>query len=269
MNRIATAGDIATSFRTLPRFRLVQAVSVTEAVAALAAADRPAVLAGGTDLPARFNEGFAPSVLVDVSAVSDLHRVHLANDCLVIGAAITHENGATHPLVRQHLPGFGAAWSRIANVRLRMTATLGGNVMARRTRYEGAILLTALDARLRFMTADGELLMPVEDLWNAKLPPGALLTELLIPLRPGLRLDYDRSLRPIMTQAVALDATGAGRIVTATEHAVPQLQPLLAGKPAGWQLHDKVFDDPITSDAYLNRIRRIIYDRQRARMEAA
>ena len=269
MNLIETAGYIPSSFRTVPRFRLVRAGSVQEAVEALAAAERPAVLAGGTDLPARFNEGFAPTVLVDVAGTADLHRIRIENGTLAIGAAVTHADGAVHPLVRQHLPGFAAAWARIANVRIRMSATLGGNIMARRTRYEGALLLSAMAAKLQFATPGGKIEIPVEDIWTAALPSSALLTTLLIPLRPGLKLDYDRSLRPIMTQAVALDATGQGRMVTATEHAVPRIQNLQAAAQEGGPMPAHQFKDPVTGDAYLNRVSRVIYERQRVLMGAA
>ena len=266
---IETAGLVACSFRTLPRFRLVRAGSIGEAVDALAAAERPAVLAGGTDLPARFNEGFAPSVMVDVAAVPGLRAIDIVGGMLSIGAAVTHEAGSTHPLVRQHLPGFAATWARIANVRIRMSATLGGNLMARRTRYEGAILLTALSARLRFATTDGETEIPAEDIWTAKLSSAALLTAILIPLRAGLEFDYERSLRPIMTQAVARDATGRGRVVTATEHVVPQILELDAGSPPEAKFATRAFADPVTGDAYLRRASGIFLARQLQRMGAA
>jgi carbon-monoxide dehydrogenase medium subunit len=259
---VPAAGFIPSSFRTLPGFRLVRAATIAEAIDALASSDRPAVLAGGTDLPARFNEGFAPSDLIDISRLPDLRTVVLAGNTLEIGATVTHWAGSTHELVRRHLPSLGHAWSRIANVRIRFSATLGGNLMARRTRYEAAILLSALQARLRLQSVEGIFEIRVEDLWTAKLPGAALLTHVVIPLRDGSRLDYARELRPIMTQAVALDGSGDGRVVTATEYAVPCIRPLLASKPEG----ELDLADPVTSAAYVRRVSEVLLARQLERM---
>lgn len=77
-------------------------------------------------------------------------------------------------------------------MRIRFTATLGGNLMARRTRYEMPIMLRALGAR--------------------------------VPDPGRVRLSYDRSLRPVMTVAVALRETGTGlngRAVLGSEYRPP------------------------------------------------
>ncbi len=229
---------------------------MSETVAALSEWDRPAILAGGTDLPAQFNEGFQPGALIDISRIAALRTISIQAGAIIIGAAVTHAAGATDAILHQHLPAFAAAWSRISNVRIRLSATLGGNVMARRTRYEGALLLTALGAQLRFVKAAGQFEMPVENIWEAA-PPSALLTAIVIPLRPGLRLSYDRSMRPIATQAAAIDAAGEGRLVTATEHVRPHIVPIRNGSPipAGTPI---AFGDPVTSDAYLNRLAAVL-----------
>ena len=261
MKFVPAAGLIATSFRTLPRFRLVRATGIAEAVAALDASDNPAVLAGGTDLPARFNEGFAPSELIDLSRIAALREIRIAGNAIEIGAMVAHAQGCAHPLVQHHLASLARAWSRIANVRIRFSATLGGNLMARRTRYEGAILLSALGARLRLHSVKGETEIPVEDIWTAELPRGVLLSHIVIPLRKGLRLDYARELRPIMTQAVAIEDDAPGRVVTATEHVIPCLR-MLNGRDAASAAGEIELDDPVTSAAYLKRVSATLLERQ-------
>jgi carbon-monoxide dehydrogenase medium subunit len=243
----------------------VRAATIAEAVDALANAGRAAVLAGGTDLPARFNEGFAPTDVIDISRLRDLRTVTVVGDALEIGATVTHAMGAAHALTRQHLPSLSKAWSRIANVRIRFSATIGGNLMARRTRYEGAILLSALQARLRLQSASGISEIPVEDIWTAELPPSALLTHIIVPLRKGIRFDYARDLRPIMTQAVAFDDSGAGRVVTATEYAAPCIRVLALNDPQ--RAHGELdLADPVTSLAYLRRASAALLARQLERM---
>jgi carbon-monoxide dehydrogenase medium subunit len=264
---VPAAGFIATSFRTLPRFNVVRAQTVAEAVSALDNSENPAVLAGGTDLPARFNEGFSPSDLIDISRVEELRQVRIANNAIEIGATVVHAAGCAHPLICEHLPSFARAWSRIANVRIRLSATLGGNLMARRTRYEGAILLSALGARMRLRTASGSTEIAVEHMWNTPLPRAALLTAIVIPLRKGLLLDYARDLRPIMTQAVVLEDDEQGRVVSATEYAIPRVYMLERGNAALVEGEIEL-DDPVTGAAYLKRVSATLLDRQLKRMGA-
>ena len=271
---LGQTGLLATSARTLPPFHLVRARSVEDVVAALADAASPAILAGGTDLPARFNEGFEPSHLIDVSRLDALSKITLQDNALHIGALVTHAAGASDALVQKHVPGFAAAWKRIANVRIRLRATLGGNLMARRARYEGAILLCALDARLRFAGGGAPLEMKVTEFINAPPAPtpARFLTGIDIPLRPGLRLDYDRSLRPVMTQALALADDGYARVVLATEYIQPQMMQLSAGVMAAAETaHDALpeeLGDPVTSSSYLRHTGRVLLRRQLARMAA-
>ena len=265
MKVVATAGLVPSSFRTLPCFNVTRAASIADAIKAVGQAERPAFLAGGTDLPAQFNEGFIPSDLIDLSRIDDLRKVTLANNAIEIGATVTHAAGSTDLLVCKHLPSLASAWARIANVRIRFSATLGGNLMARRTRYEGAILLSALQARLRLQSAAGETEIPVEDVWTKRVPSAALLTHIIIPLRNNIRLDYARDLRPIMTQAVGLDDSRTGRIVTATEYAVPCVRLLKAANREAVQ-GDLDLADPVTSAGYLRSASDALLVRQLERM---
>ena len=261
---VAAAGFIATSFRTLPRFNLVRTTTITEAINALDVARKAAVLAGGTDLPARFNEGFAPSDLIDITQIDALRQIKTAGDAIEIGALVTHAAGSTHPLIISRLPSFASAWRRIANVRIRLSATIGGNLMARRTRYEGAILLSALGARLRFERKTGTHEIAVEDIWLADVDDGSLLTTIVIPLRKGLRVDYARDLRPVITQAVAIENHAPGRVVTATEFIVPRIRALKDSKPAG----ALEANDPVTSTDYIRKVSETLLARQLERMRA-
>ena len=97
--------------------------------------------------------------------------------------------------------------------------------MARHCRYEMSILVTAMGGVARFATRDGEIALTPQEIWDGKVPGRSLLTRIEVPLTAGLRLDYERSLRPIMTQALALwtDAGGGpcGRAVIATEYLRP------------------------------------------------
>lgn len=266
MQPLPSAGLLPTSARSLVPMRLWQPASVAAALDCLAHCEGPVLLAGGTDLVAQYNEGLMPRSLVDISRVDALRLLYQRDGVLHIGALMTHHAGSGDALVRALVPGFARAWSRIANPRIRFRATLGGNLMARRTRYEGALLLQALQAQLQFASAAGAEQVGVDALWHGALPERSLLTSIAVDTSPLLAFDYERSLRPLMTQALAVWRQPQGLRLTltlATENlapvslaltvpglALPQLAPragpiareLLAGLPASFA------DVQVTSD---------------------
>ncbi len=281
MRLVESAGWIPTSFRTLPPFRLARPERLEQVDALLRQAGDLAFLAGGTDLVARFNEGFAPTDVIDLSRIQSLHALRVEQGRLLIGACVTHAKGAASALVRDTLPGFARAWARIANVRVRMAATLGGNLMARRTRYEGAVLAAALDARLRMLAPSGEAEVSIADFCAGKTPSRALLTEIAIPVPSGRRFDYERTLRPIMTQALVLDGPRDGviqaRLAVATEYLFPHVFSFAieASRPvarlaeiatATFASLPRDFRDAATSNDYLRRAGAVLLRRQLERL---
>ena len=99
----------------------------------------------------QFREGFRPDFVIDLNGIAELADISLTGNALTIGAGMRHSEGACHGLVDQHIPGFTSAWSLFGNTRVQGMGTLGGNLMARRARYEGPILASALEAKLGFL----------------------------------------------------------------------------------------------------------------------
>lgn len=224
MQLVSAAGLVATSARSLVPFRLYQPGSLGEALAALASADHPVALAGGTDLVACFNEGLNPRAIVDLARVEELRGIDADSHTLDIGAGVTHGAGCVHAAVRSRAPGFAKAWERIANPRIRFTATLGGNLMARRARYEGPVLLAALKASLEFASAAGTHGLTVPDLWAGRVPAQSLLIRIRIDIAGLLWYSYERSMRPLITLAASLTRSADGmrlRCAVATEYLQP------------------------------------------------
>lgn len=253
--------------RTLDTVPVFRPASLDDAASALAANATLTPVAGGTDLVAQFNDGLAPSGLLALRDIDALRRIVVSDGHLQIGACVTHDAGSRSDIVRSVAPGFAAAWGRIANVRVRMTATIGGNIMARRTRYEMPILLDALGAQMQFA--------------------GTLLIGVSIPLDGLIAFDYDRSLRPVMTQAVCLRRAADGALVLratiGTEASTPYgfrvpadaASRDIIGSTAGRLSEDAYhgfpadFADHYTSNAYLRRVGRAILQRQLERIANA
>ena len=225
MQSVARAGLVSSSASTLPPFALLRPAQLDEAVAALREADRPVLLAGGTDLVAAFNEGLMPGTLIDLSRIDALRRIELADEGLRIGATVTHAVGCEHALLTRHAPGLAAAWRRIANPRVRLAGTLGGNLMARRQRYEGSVLLSAIGASLDFAGPAGPSRIAPAALWAAP-PAQSLLQTIVVPLAGLQWFGYERSMRPLITLASALRLAADGlilRCAVATEYLAPVL----------------------------------------------
>lgn len=267
-------GSVPVTQADLAPVALFRPETVDEAVADLAAAPAPAsIYAGGTDFFARLREGDAPTSLVWIDRISDLKRIERGGDALVLGARVTHHEAWQHPAL-EAVPGLAAAWRKIATVRIRRQATLGGNLMARRTRYELSILLTALGATARFAGSGGIAEMPVEDIWDADLHAHPLLVSVSIPLSGAPAIDYERSMRPTFTQALCRRGSGADarhRVVVATEFLRPWWTDVPASDPAEPILArlPETFADPAVSRAHLVRAGSAFLTRQIARLGAS
>lgn len=212
-------GMVAPTQRTLPEFTLERPVSAADAVAA--GASPGAVYAQGcSDLFAQFREGLSCRTLVSLERVPELRAVEWDGTTLEIGSGIDHHTGARDPRVREALPGLAAGWGSIATERIRRRATLGGNLMARRTRYEMSVMLGALGAELEFMTPDGTALVSPASLWDRSEPPGGLLRTVRIRDVPRLWFGYERSMRPLLTVAAAVRA-GTVTMAVGSEYTRP------------------------------------------------
>ncbi len=281
MYNSANSGLIAGSARDLPPFRLYQPNSVAEAVDLLGQNGPFAVpYAGGTDLCAALREGKRIDALVALNNLSELKEISIRNDELRIGSLVTHFSGSANETVNC-IPGLAESWAKIATVRIRFQATIGGNLMARRAGYEMAILLMALDARLHFAYADGERDYSATDIPSPEKCAGGLLTHITIPLSTNPRIHYERSMRPTLTQALGI-RTGAngkehGKLVIAAGYLPPfAIDPDISGSGSAEDIAAQAFEagalqfkDAAFESGYLQQVGGVFLKRQLIRMGVA
>lgn len=263
------ASLLATTQAGLEPFDLYRPETVEDAVKAMAAGRPPVCFyAGGTDIFAAFREGLRPGSLIWLDRLPGRGVIAVEHGRLTLGAGVTHMQAVADPAL-DAVPGLADAWRHIATVRIRRHATLGGNLMARRPRYELSILLSALSARATLATASGRRDVPVESLWDLPRDEPALLLSVSVPLDGAPRLDYARDLRPTMTQALCLRDPGhdlpACRAVVATEY----LQPFVADMAEGARLGlPDGFGDAIADPHWLARVSATQFTRQMERLAA-
>jgi aerobic carbon-monoxide dehydrogenase medium subunit len=146
----------------LPDFALSRPTSIDEALQCLAEDGVPYV--GGTELVAAMLIGvLAPSHLVDLKRVTELVGVRAADGQLTIGAATKHRDVAGSSEVQRHAPMLAAACSRLGNMRVRASGSIGGNICFADPRSDVTTALFALRAQVSLRSPDGRRTVPIED----------------------------------------------------------------------------------------------------------
>jgi carbon-monoxide dehydrogenase medium subunit len=172
--------------------------------------------AGGTELLLVMREGFLDAeVLIDLKRIGALSgtSVDEADGTLRIGAASTHSDIERSPVVQTWMPELARLSGSLANLRVRNTGTLGGNLCFAEPHGDPATLLMAADGRVILQTPEGSREVDLEHFivgpFEVNLAPSELMTEIRIPLPAlGSRFGYSRFRaleRPSIGVAVRLD----------------------------------------------------------------
>lgn len=137
----------------------LSASSVEEALSVLAAkGDKARLIAGGTDLMLEMEHGQRDNVetLVDISRVAGLGQISISADGKVtLGALVTHNMVAAHPILRQiAFPLVRACWE-VGAPQIRNRGTVAGNVITASPANDTITPLMALDASVTLRSAEG------------------------------------------------------------------------------------------------------------------
>ena len=163
--------------------------------------DEAHVLAGGTALTLLRKQGLIEGgVIVDLDAIRGLDTIsRLPQGGLTIGAMATLRRVETNPLVLAEVPALAAVVGRVATIRIRNQATLGGNLAHADPAQDPPPILIVLDAQVEVAGTDGRRLEPVErlfvDVFETSLAAAELLVAVRVP-RPSRtsRIGYEKFL---------------------------------------------------------------------------
>jgi carbon-monoxide dehydrogenase medium subunit len=207
----------------LRRFTIHQPQRVSEASELLDHyGEKARLYAGGTELLlAMKHDLLRYEHLVDTKTVPGLNQIELQDSCLRIGATVTHRAIERSPLVRDHIPVMAEMAAQVANVRVRATGTLGGNLCFAEPHSDPATLLIGLKARTRVQGRAGEKTVPIDELivgaYETALGSDELLTAIEIPLPAKTQcaayLKFQVRERPLLGLALVLNMDDAGRAV--------------------------------------------------------
>ena len=215
---------------TLSRFEIHQPASALEASQMLAHYGEDAgIYAGGTELLlAMKHQALNYRHLIDLKVVPGLDSIEVRDGLLEIGATSTHRSIERSALVRQHQPALAEMESQVANVRVRATGTLGGNLCFAEPHSDPATLLLVLGGAVRVESAAGARDIPVGELiagaYASNLLPGEILTRIIVPCaKPNHRAGYMKFQiheRPTLGLGLWLETPDDGRTFTSARVAV-------------------------------------------------
>ena len=168
-------------------FNLVEPHTLAEA-AGLLTAEGARPIAGGTAIMLMLKAGvFRPATLVSLRKIEPRYsRIALAADgALHIGAMASLRQIELSSDVAGAAPVVTSAMARLANVRVRNAATIGGALAHADPHLDLPPVLIALGARVAIAGPGGERALAVEDLFRGyletALDPGELIAEVVVP----------------------------------------------------------------------------------------
>jgi len=219
----------------LRRFTIDQPKTVNEAAEMLSHyGEKGRLYAGGTELLlAMKHDLLRYEHLVDVKGLSGLNTIETRNNSLRIGATVTHRAVEKSDAVREIVSVLADMARNVANVRVRASGTLGGNLCFAEPHSDPATLLLALEAHVHVQGRGKERILKMDELitgaYETALAPDELLLAIDVPLSSKTKraayLKFQTHERPTLGLALVLDVDGSGRSITKARAAVGSVSP--------------------------------------------
>jgi aerobic carbon-monoxide dehydrogenase medium subunit len=176
---------------TIRSFDLLKPQSLSEASELLMRyGDQARLIAGGTTLVILMKQRAAHyPYLVDLQAIAGLDQIKEEHDGVRIGALVTHRAVERSRLIRRSFPVVAEAFSKIGNVRVRQTASVGGNLAHADYRLDPPPPLLLYGAEVTAWGPNGSRVIPLKDffrgLYETALGPAEILTDVKISRAPA------------------------------------------------------------------------------------
>jgi len=171
------------------QFEYSAPASLKEALSLMADGGKP--LAGGMSLIPMMKLRLAnPEHLVDIGRLAELHYIREDNGQIHIGAAVTHYDIESSPLLLGKCPLMAETASVIGDIQVRNRGTLGGSVAHADPSADYPAALHALEAKIVLISADGSRTVSTEefflDTFTTSLEPEEIVSEIIVPVDAGL-----------------------------------------------------------------------------------
>ncbi|MBI2987861.1 MAG: xanthine dehydrogenase family protein subunit M [Deltaproteobacteria bacterium] len=147
------------------------------------------LIAGGTALVILMKQRLVrPSCLISLRSVRGLSGIAQRDGGLRIGGLTTHREVETSSVVRRQIPLLAETYRRVATIRVRNVATVGGGLAHADPNQDPPPTLIALGATVKASSANGSRLIPLDgfftDYYETVLNPDEIITEVFVPRLP-------------------------------------------------------------------------------------
>ena len=193
-----------------------------------------------------------PQRLIDIARIPELRGIRESNGQIAIGAATTHHEVATSPVLQQQCPVLAEAAATIGDQQVRNRGTMGGSLAHADPSADYPAVMLALDAEFQLAGPNGRRVVKAEDFFQDLLTVDLAADEIIAavqfaPIRTAAyaKLYQRASHYAIVGVAAALEVNG-GTIASArigltggSSHAqrLTNVEQALAGRPASSETH--------------------------------
>ena len=167
-------------------FEYARAESLDQAIELLGSNEDAKLLAGGHSLLPLMKLRLAtPSVLVDVSRLSEMSYVRDDGDMIAIGGLTRHHDVEHNDLLREQVPLLAAAAGEVGDPQVRHRGTLGGSLAHGDPASDLPAVVLALRGSIVARGSGGERVIAADDFFRefleTALEPDEVITEVRVP----------------------------------------------------------------------------------------
>lgn len=178
----------------IQEFEYFKPTSISEVINLLQKyGNKASILAGGTDLIVRIQDGFDnPEIVIDIKEIQELKRLEFKSEKLFIGAAVTFSELLDSSIVKNKFPLIWEAALSVGSVPVRNRATMVGNICSCVPSMDSAPALLVYEAEILVRGNAGERKISVFDWFKGPrktdLIEGEIVVGIFVPLpekKPG------------------------------------------------------------------------------------
>ena len=246
----------------------LEPTTVSEASGLLKRHEGGQAVAGGTAVVLMMQQGLLlPEVLISLRSIDGLSSITAGDDSITIGSAVTMQEIANSPLLRERTTSLARACELVGNIRVRHAATLGGNLAEGDYASDPPTVLAGLDATVVAESERGERRIATRDLvtgfYETALEHDEIITGAEVhPLGPDERAVY---LKYVSRSSEDRPCVGVAAHVRFTDELVAELSIVVGAVASSPQRLDDLEDQAVGSrldtdvieslaDAYSRRI---------------
>jgi len=192
----------------LSTLQVIRPKSLSHALEAMSAADRPIPLAGGTDLFVYLNAGTQPSGrYLDLWGLRELRGIRVEPAGIRLGALTTFRDIRTHESLARRFPALVAAASEVGGWQIQNRATVAGNIANASPAGDSLPVLLAHDAVVVARSVRGSREIAFDRLYRGyrdlTLEPDELITAVYLPFPPPRSRAFFRKVGTRRAQSIS------------------------------------------------------------------